>query len=48
MKRIPWFKLPLRLRSLPFEEREAALEAHEREFGPYDWKKGWKGVVNEV
>lgn len=41
-KRMPWFKMPLRLRALPFNERRAALDKWERTFGLYDWKKGWK------
>ena len=45
MEHIDWFKMPLRLRCLPFDERKAALEQYEREFGPYDWKKAWDDEV---
>ena len=39
-KIIPWYKLPLPLRALPFEKREVALAKWEKQFGSYDWKKG--------
>ena len=41
---IPWFKMPIRLRALPFDQREQALKEYEAIHGQYDWKTGWKTV----
>ena len=36
-KRIPWYKMPTKLRSLPFEDREKALADYEAIHGTFDW-----------
>lgn len=36
--RIPWFKMPIYLRCLPFEDRVDALAKHEAVFGVYSWR----------
>ena len=36
---IPWYKMPIRLRALPFNERVDALKKYEERFGPYEWEK---------
>jgi len=35
---IPWFKMPITLRALPFNERAKALEQYEAVHGTYIWE----------
>ncbi len=37
-ERIPWFRMPLMLRALPFDERKQALLDYEAKNGPYVWE----------
>ncbi len=48
MNIIPWYKMPVELMALPFNERESALGEWESRHGHYDWEKYWEEQNKET